>query len=128
MEPSNSTVVRFVATYGRGFELPVRRLILGFGYGDEGGLNHKKLVEIYLGTKAVSLAKGMAYPGYLYVENDTIRVFAKGGSQTLDIEGSHEMRTKFMAEVEDIQVLKFAVVHLFPLITSGKIHHAMLAI
>ncbi len=76
MNPSNSTVFRFIATYGKGFDELVQRLILGYGYMNDGGLSHQDLVWLYLGSKRDYTNK--LYAGYFTVENGLLRIFSGG--------------------------------------------------
>ncbi len=127
MEPSNRDVVRFVASYGGGFHLPFRRLILGFGYGDLGGISHSGISRIYFGEKIIENAREKLYAGYLYVEESKVKVFEYGGSQTLRINGSPEKNEKFIMEINRSEQMKSAILHIFPLLVSEKIGHVMLA-
>lgn len=126
MNPSSETVIRFVASYGHGFSFPFRRLILGHGY-QESGHSHNQILEIYLGKKILENAKEKVYAGYLYLQEDQVKVFALGGSQTLGIEGSEEKKKNLLEEINVLSGIKVALIHNFPLLISGKIPHMMLA-
>jgi hypothetical protein len=124
MNPSNSTVFRFIATYGKGFDELVQRLILGYGYMNDGGLSHQDLVWLYLGSKRDYTNK--LYAGYFTVENGLLRIFS-GGSQTLLIPRSQERDKRLMEDLSRQKKMNEAIVSLFPPITAGTISHVMLA-
>ncbi len=126
MSPSNGTVVRFVASYGHGFSFPVRRLILGHGYQNYGGLAHSEILEIYLGKKILIDVAEKVYAGYLHVEDGQVKIFS-GGSQTLEIPSDKAKNDKFLDDLKHSRRMNTSVIALFPLITNGTVYHTMIA-
>jgi hypothetical protein len=124
MHPSNSTVFRFIATYGHGFDELVQRLILGYGYQDEGGLSHQDLLFLYLGTKRDFTDK--LYAGYFAVEGSSLKIFS-GGSQTLLIPRSEERNKKLIDDLNRRREMRRAVIHISTSITAGDVRHVLLA-
>jgi hypothetical protein len=128
--PSQETVIRFVAFYGHGFDVPLTHLVLGNGYIDTGN-SHGYLATTY--GKAF-LRKGSSgvipldtYAGYLYVEGEEIKIFS-GGSQSMGIKEDEAKNTKLLEDLNTThEGLKRAIVHLFPHIIFGEVEDVMLA-
>jgi hypothetical protein len=121
-DPSNTTVVRFIAFYGHTRQMPVRHILLGFGYQRQGGHTHADLVDMY---NAFGITKqGEVYAGYLYVDKGRIWIFS-GGSSTLDIEEDAALDDSLQEFLNNMPGMKSAILSLFPLITAGQIQHTM---
>lgn len=126
MQQQHLRVIRFVTFHSEGFKMPIRKLILGHGYMEHGGLSHESLLKTYLGKEVCQDRAHTVYAGYLYVENDEVIIFS-GGSQTLNIPESNENNEKLVADLGVLWKMKVATIHLYPLLAINDISHAMLA-
>jgi hypothetical protein len=125
MNTDRVNVIRFVAYYENGFEMPISKLILGHGYMEQSGLSHETLLKKYL-REVFNTGKDKLYAGYLYVENDRVKIFS-GGSKTLNILENSTKSNKVLEDLEVLWKIKTAAVHLYPLLVTDDISHVMLS-
>jgi hypothetical protein len=128
MNPSNETMVRFIAFYERGPENPVTKLVLGYGFQDMGGTSHRQLIPLYMKVDLNSDEEvARLYAGYLYLNEGQVRV--AGGSGTLYIRPSSERDQVLSKELNTTlsKNVRGSVRELFALITANKLRNIMLA-
>jgi hypothetical protein len=126
MTPSNETVARFVAVFEDGFTMPVTRLILGYGYQNQGGLSHTKLAEVYRVDTSSPISGPPIYAGYFSLEGGDVKVFS-GGSMTMKISDKPTLNERLPQDLEALPKMKQTVLTQLALIMAGKVAHTMVA-
>jgi hypothetical protein len=123
MMPSNKTVIRFIAIYSNGFYLPVKQVILVYGFKIEGGATLAELASRY----NAHTQKDFLYAGYLFFNKGDIEVLS-GGSESLGIVNNNTINKKFESEINTYPNLRSSVLELFPSIVTEKIRDVMIAL
>lgn len=91
---SNSNAVRFVAYFAHGFDGPLTHLLLGYGFGNQGGRSHRSLMS-EVGQDHLELAQCQTYyAGYLGLRGDTVVI--SGGSMTLSITQNKQLDSRIL--------------------------------
>jgi hypothetical protein len=123
--------IRFIALFNRGFGLEMRYLILGHGYGSDGGTTHaalwRRYQEVSFGPNDCLSHKIEVpmYAGYLQVEDRQI-VIKEGGSQTLRISPDKDKEKLVVKFATEFQWFNEPLIALYPLIQHGEVQHVLL--
>ncbi len=118
--PPAETAIRFIAVFRPDLGLPARHLVLGHAAKHQN--THIALRALYgLDRESKNL-----YAGYLSVTDGKLKVI-QGGCRNIKISGSDILDEKMERDLNINGVANPAILELFPLLTTGKVQHTLIA-